>query len=71
MDELKNTDDFDYESSAGEYGMYITSVNGIKADDGQKTYWAIYVNGEYGQYGAGSQPVSDGDVFKLVYEPAG
>lgn len=68
MDELKNTDDFDYESSAGEYGMYITSVNGIKADDGQKTYWAIYVNGEYGQYGADSQPVNDKDAFALKLE---
>ena len=68
MDELKKTDDFDYESSAGDYGMYITSVNGIKADDGQKTYWAIYVNGEYGQYGADSQPVNVGDTYALKLE---
>ena len=68
MAELKNTDDFDYESSTGDYGMYITSVNGIKADDGQKTYWAIYVNGEYGQYGADSQPVNDGDAYALKLE---
>lgn len=68
MDELKNTDNFEYESSAGDYGMYITSVNGLKADDGQKTYWAIYVNGEYGQYGADSQPVNDGDAYALKLE---
>ena len=68
MDELKKTDDFEYESSAGDYGMYIISVNGIKADDGQKTYWAIYVNGEYGQYGADSQPVNDGDAYALKLE---
>ncbi len=68
MDELKNTDNFEYESSAGDYGMYITSVNGLKADDGQKTYWAIYVNGEYGQYGADLQPVNDGDAYALKLE---
>ncbi len=68
MDELKNSDDFDYESFVGDYGMYITSVNGIKADDSQKTYWAIYVNGEYGQYGADSQPVNDGDTYALKLE---
>ncbi len=68
MDELKNTDGFEYESSAGDYGMYITSVNGIRADDARKTYWAIYVNGEYGQYGADSQPVNDGDSYALKLE---
>ena len=68
MDELKDTGDFDYESSTGDYGTYITSVNGIKADDAQKTYWAIYVNGEYGQYGADSQPVNDGDAYALKLE---
>ncbi len=68
IDELKNTDNFEYESSAGDYGMYITSVNGLKADDEQKTYWAIYVNGEYGQYGADLQPVNDGDAYALKLE---
>ncbi len=68
MDELKNSDNFVYESSAGDYGMYITSVNGIKADDGQKTYWAIYVNGDPGQFGADSQPVNDGDRYALKLE---
>ncbi len=68
IDDLKNTDNFEYESSAGDYGMYITSVNGLKADDEQKTYWAIYVNGEYGQYGADLQPVNDGDAYALKLE---
>ncbi|MCR5683969.1 MAG: DUF4430 domain-containing protein [Lachnospiraceae bacterium] len=68
LDELKDTGDFDYESSTGDYGTYITSVNGIKADDAKKTYWAIYVNGEYGQYGADAQPVNDGDAYDLKLE---
>jgi hypothetical protein len=29
---------------------------------------AIYVNDEYGQYGADQQPVNDGDAFRLAYE---
>ena len=68
MDELKNEDGFEYESSAGNYGVYISSVNGIKAEEGRKTYWAIYVNGEYSQYGADSQSVNDGDVYALRLE---
>ena len=43
-------------------------VNGIKADDSKKTYWAIYVNGDYSQYGADSQPVNDGDAYALRLE---
>ncbi len=66
--ELKNTADFDYESTESDFGTYITSVNGIKADEGKKTYWAIYVNGEFGQHGADSQPVSDGDAYALKLE---
>lgn len=51
-----------------EYGLTITTVNGVTADfsvDG--AYWSIMVNGEYGMYGADSQPVADGDAFQLVY----
>ena len=71
LDQLQQTEDFTYESSGGDYGMYITAVNGTKADDGEKTYWAIYVNGEYGQYGADAQPVHDGDSFSLSLESYG
>ena len=68
LDELKQTGDFDYESTVGEYGLYIISVNGVRADDNLKTYWAIYVNDEYGQYGVDSQPVTDGDSYVLKLE---
>lgn len=69
MDELKESSDFTYEGSESDYGLYITSINGITADyntDG--AYWAIYVNGEYGSYGADAQPVADGDTFTFAYE---
>ena len=68
MDELERMGGFEYESSAGAYGMFITSVNGVKADDSRKTYWAIYVNGEYGQFAADSQPVNDGDAYAFKLE---
>ena len=69
MDELVEEGDFSYVGEAGEYGLYITTINGITADyatDG--AYWSIYVNGVYGQYGADSQPVTDGDEYSFVYE---
>jgi len=51
-----------------EFGLTITSVNGLSADfNVDSAYWNIMVNGEYGQYGADSQIVTDGDAFQLVY----
>lgn len=57
------------EGEESEYGLFIQTVNGLTADyDKDGAYWSIYVNGEYGQYGADSQPVYDKDEFSLVYE---
>ena len=60
-----------YEGSDSEYGMMVEVVNGeqaIYAED--NAYWAFYVNGEYGNYGVDSQPVTDGDTYSIVYEAA-
>lgn len=47
---------------------YINTVNGVTADYSvDQSYWAIYVNGEYGMYGIDAQSVADGDVYKLEY----
>ena len=69
MDQLKEGGDFTYEGSDSGYGLYIESINGERADyNADKAYWSIYVNGEYGQNGADTQTVTDGDVFRFVYE---
>ncbi len=47
---------------------YINTVNGVTADYSvDMSYWAIYVNGEYGMYGINEQPIADGDAFKIEY----
>ncbi|HBH69974.1 MAG TPA: hypothetical protein DDX59_00600 [Lachnospiraceae bacterium] len=71
MDELsaEQTQEFSYEGSEGQYGLFINTVNGLTADyDKDHAYWAIYVDGEYAQNGADTQPVNDGDKFELKYE---
>ncbi len=71
MNELAAAGDFSYDGTTSDYGLYITAINGETADysvDG--AYWSIYVNGEYGSYGADQQPVTDGDSFKFAYESA-
>jgi hypothetical protein len=68
MDELQAEGNFSYEGTDGDYGLYINTVNGLTADyDKDGAYWSIMVNGDYGQYGADSQPVADGDDYQLVY----
>ncbi len=69
MDELAASSDFSYEGENSDYGIMINTINGedaIFAEDG--SYWAIYVNGEYGMYGADQQPVEDGAVYGFVHE---
>ena len=68
MDEADGLEITGYE---GPYGFTIEAVNGERAiydEDG--AYWCLMVNGEYGNYGADSQPVEDGDAFQIVYTEA-
>lgn len=67
MDELSAGDEFTYGGEEGEYGFYVDTINGLKADN-KTAYWGFYVNGEYCLYGIDSQPVNDGDMFEIVYE---
>ncbi len=59
---------FTYEASKGDFGLFVTTVDGVTADSEDSAYWAIYVNGEYGMYGVDQQTVSDGDTFRFAYE---
>ncbi len=52
----------------GEFGLFITTVDGEKADwslDGG--YWALYVGKEMAMQGADATPITDGGLYKLVY----
>lgn len=50
-------------------GYTIYTINGVTADYRKgNVYWAIYVNGKYGNYAVDQQPVTDGDTYAFVYE---
>ena len=72
MDELAaNGSGFSYSGSDSDYGIMIEEINGeraVYAED--NAYWALYVNSEYGQFGADAQPVTDGDTYAWKYEKA-
>ena len=57
------------EGETGDYGLYVKKVNGITADysvDG--TYWAFYINGEYGMTGVDMTDVEDGGTYAFKQE---
>ena len=59
----------DIDGEEGPYGYTLYTVNDLTADfNTGNAYWAIYVNGEYGQLGISQQPVADGDAFTIAYE---
>ncbi|MCQ2522949.1 MAG: DUF4430 domain-containing protein [Lachnospiraceae bacterium] len=66
MEEAKG---LEFSGTEGSYGMMVETINGETADyNATGNYWAFYVNDKYCNYGVDSQPVTDGDQFKIVYE---
>ncbi len=50
----------------GAYGLYVKEVNGMVADhDVDQTYWAFYINGEYGMTGVDMTEINEADVYQL------
>ncbi len=50
-----------------QYGLYVKKVNGMSADyDVDGTYWAFYVNGEYGMSGVDTTPIVEGEIYSFV-----
>lgn len=57
------------EGTEGQYGLYVTKVNGIEAiyeNDG--TYWSFYINGEYAMTGVDTTDVEDGGQYGFKVE---
>jgi len=54
---------------AGEFGLYVKTVNGITADyDVDQTYWAFYINGEYGMTGVDVTNIEAGATYSFKVE---
>ena len=66
---MEEAEGLEFEGTESEYGLTISSINGEVADfTVDSSYWSFYVNDGYCNYGVSSQPVEDGDAFKIVYE---
>lgn len=65
---MEETKDLTFSGTESEYGLMVTTVNGVTADyNTDKAYWAFYVNGEYCSSGIDSQPVENGQKYRIVY----
>lgn len=49
-----------------EYGLYVLTVDGETADEGNQEWWGYSVNGAFAEYGVDSQPIADGDVYDFA-----
>lgn len=49
-----------------EYGLFVTEVNGVKADDTKEEWWCFTQNGETLMTGVDSTPIADGDHFEIT-----
>lgn len=52
--------------SESEYGLFITTVNAITANDANQEWWCITKDGQMLETGASDTPINDGDKFEIT-----
>jgi hypothetical protein len=53
----------------GDYGLYVKEVTGIRAVyEEDSTYWAFYINGEYGMSGVDATDIEPGASYAFKVE---
>ena len=53
----------------GDYGLYVKEVTGIRAVyEESSTYWAFYINGEYGMSGVDTTDIEPGASYAFKVE---
>ena len=54
------------EGEEGPYGLYITVVDGVTADESLQQWWFVTKDGERLNTGADTTPILDGDHFEIT-----
>ena len=49
-----------------EYGLFVTTVNDVTADDSKEQWWCITKGGEMVSTGVDTTPIADGDAFEIT-----
>lgn len=65
---MEEADGLTFEGTESEYGMMVSTVNGVTADFSENgSYWAFYSGDDYCEYGIDTQPINDGGTYRIVY----
>ena len=48
------------------YGMFVQTVDGETADDGEQEWWCLTKGGERWNYGVDDTEIADGDVYEFT-----
>ncbi len=54
------------EGEESEYGLYVKTVDGVTADDGNQEWWCFTKSGESINTGVDTTPIADGDHFEIT-----
>ena len=49
-----------------EYGLFVTAVNGVAADDSKEQWWCFTKDGESLATGVDSTPIADGEHYEIT-----
>ncbi len=64
---MEEAEGLEFSGTESQYGLTVEVINGENTDFNNGSYWSFYVNDAYCNYGVDTQPVLDGDAFKIVY----
>lgn len=54
------------DGTESEYGLYITTVNGVVANDANQEWWCLTIDGEMSMYGVDEVPATDGGHYEFT-----
>ena len=54
------------DGSTSEYGLFVTTVNGVTANSDNQEWWCLTIDGESSMYGVDQVPVTDGGHYEFT-----
>ncbi len=54
------------DGSTSEYGLFVTTVNGVTANSDNQEWWCLTIDGESSMYGVDQVPATDGGHYELT-----
>ena len=54
------------DGSTSEYGLFVTTVNGVTANSENQEWWCLTINGESSMYGVDQVPVTDDGHYEFT-----